>query len=200
MISLRHAIALSGGIATGKSTVSRLLKLYGYAVIDADAIAHEQLESSKNEIISVFGEEILDGENISRKKLGKIVFSDKKSLSLLEDILHPKIRTEILARSRILEESAILYFIDIPLFFEKRDCYPMINQNLLIYAPRNIQLSRLCARDNLNVNEANLRLDSQMDIEKKLKLSDYVIKNIGNIEDLTGEVERFLSQLKEQNV
>lgn len=105
-MKLRYAIALSGGIASGKSTVASLLKLYGYHIICADEIAHTILDSSAKEVIALFGDEILSADcsdcalRIDRQKLGKIVFADKVARGKLESILHPKIRKEILQQAQ----------------------------------------------------------------------------------------------------
>lgn len=217
----KNAIAITGGIATGKSTACNILKLHGYSIIDTDSIAHKALEQSKDEVVGAFGSKILECDSsidscvdshdsskdsrdlsksntrINRKKLGAIVFNDKAKLATLEAILHPKIRAEVKKQAQKLEAQGILYFIDIPLFFElkARGNGYEIPRTLLIYAPRELQLTRIQKRDNLSADEAKIRLANQMDIETKRHKADFVIENVGNIRDLQSKIEAFLKKL-----
>ena len=203
-----NAIAITGGIATGKSTACNILRLHGHPIIDTDLIAHEVLEQSKDKVVRIFGDEILDSREsgvdssesnarINRKKLGKIVFSDKEKLRLLESILHPKIRAVVKQEAQKFEAQNITYFIDIPLFYElqERGNGYEIPKVLLIYAPRNLQLDRIQRRDNLSADEAKMRLSNQIDIEKKREIADFVIENTGNVRDLQTKIEAFLRQI-----
>ncbi len=196
MESLHYAIALSGGIGTGKSTVASLLRLYGFEVIDADFIAHRLLKEKQKEVVDLFGEGILKEGEIDRKSLGARVFGDPKERARLEALLHPPIRQEILQKAQKLEAKAFPYFIDIPLFFEKRDDYPMVNQTLLIYAPRKLQVERIKKRDSLSMEEIEARLGAQMDIKEKVPMAHYILSNEGNLNDLTQEVERLIETIK----
>ena len=207
----KNAIAITGGIATGKSTVCSILKLHGYPIIDTDLIAHDVLEQSANEVVRIFGDEILDlcessddsGDShksklqINRKKLGKIVFADKEKLRILESILHPKIRECVKIEAQKLESQNIIYFIDIPLFFELQEQGRdyAISRVLLIYTPRDLQLERIQKRDNLSIDEAKMRLSNQMDIESKKQKADFVIENTGNVRDLQTKIEVFLKKI-----
>ena len=207
----KNAIAITGGIATGKSTVCSILKLHGYPIIDTDLIAHDVLEQSANEVVRIFGDEILDscessedsGDShesklqINRKKLGKIVFTDKEKLRILESILHPKIRECVKIEAQKLESQNIIYFIDIPLFFELQEQGRgyAISRVLLIYTPRDLQLERIQKRDNLSIDEAKMRLSNQMDIESKKQKADFVIENTGNVRDLQTKIEVFLKTI-----
>lgn len=214
-----NAVAITGGIATGKSTACNILRLLGYSIIDTDSIAHEALEQSKDEVLCAFGDEILECDSsdlrvdsresnkdsrdssksntqINRKKLGAIVFNNKAKLATLESILHPKIRAEVKKQAQKLEAQDILYFIDIPLFFELKargEGYEII-RTLLIYAPKELQLARMQKRDNLSADEAQIRLANQMNIETKRQMADFVIENVGNIRDLQSKIEAFLKR------
>ena len=191
-----NAYVITGSIASGKSTVVNLLKERGFSVIDADLIAHEQLEICKGEIVREFGEQILDeADKIDRKKLGAIVFNEPKKLKNLEQILHPKIKEEILSRATKLEYLGQVYFVDIPLFFEKEDRYAEFKNVAVIYAPKEILLSRLMSRNGLSLNEAKARVELQMDIEKKRKMAKFIIDNSGDRENLKPELEKFLKQI-----
>lgn len=112
-----YAIALTGGIATGKSTVASLLALNGMRVIDADTISHEILDASVSWVEETFGKEFVDGAKVNRTKLGSLIFSDEKKKRILEKFLHPKIRAEIEQRSIKQDSFKFPYLIDIPLFF-----------------------------------------------------------------------------------
>lgn len=191
-----NAYVITGSIASGKSTVVNLLKERGFSVIDADLIAHEQLEICKREIVEVFGEQILDETGkIDRKKLGAIVFREPKKLKNLEQILHPKIKAEILSKALQLERLGQVYFVDIPLFFEKKERYAEFKNVAVIYAPKELLLSRLMSRNGLNLEEAKARVELQMDIEQKKKMAKFVIDNSNDRENLKLELEKFLKQI-----
>ena len=191
-----NAYVITGSIASGKSTVVNLLKERGFSVIDADLIAHEQLEICKCEIVKAFGEQILDETGrIDRKKLGAIVFREPKKLKNLEQILHPKIKAEILSKALQLERLGQVYFVDIPLFFEKRERYAEFKNVAVIYAPKELLLSRLISRNRLSLNEAKARVELQMDIEQKREMAKFVIDNSNDRENLKLELEKFLKQI-----
>ncbi|WP_066387530.1 dephospho-CoA kinase [Helicobacter himalayensis] len=213
METLQYAIALTGCIGSGKSSVASLLKLHGYKVICADTIAHEVLESCAGEVLTRFGEEILQEDSIKqdfadktgskatnttidRKKLGALVFGDEKARKDLESILHPKIQERILTQAKELEKSCVPYFLDIPLFFESgaKARYPVAFV-AVVYAPRELCLARVKKRNNLDEKSINARLDSQIDIEKKRELADFVIINTNGIKELQSAVEDFCAQL-----
>lgn len=155
---MQFSIALTGGIATGKSTVASMLKLLGYAIIDADTIAHDVLTQHAARVIEVFGREICDvNSNIDRKKLGAVVFADPEKLHVLESIVHPIIAQTIYEKAAVLEQRKIPFFVDIPIFFEKRELFAFISKSVLVYAPPDVQLARLQARNNLSLEEAKQR-------------------------------------------
>ena len=196
MQNFPNAYVITGSIASGKSTVVNLLKERGFSVIDADVIAHEQLEICKGEIVREFGEQILDeAGKIDRKKLGAIVFREPKKLKNLEQILHPKIKAEILSKALQLERLERVYFIDIPLFFEKKERYAEFKNVAVIYAPKELLLSRLMSRNALNLEDAKARVELQMDIEQKRKMAKFVIDNSSDRENLKLELEKFLKQI-----
>mgnify|MGYP000852978752 CR=1 FL=1 len=196
MQNFPNAYVITGSIASGKSTVVNLLKEQGFSVIDADLIAHEQLEICKCEIVEVFGEQILDeAGKIDRKKLGAIVFNEPKKLKNLEQILHPKIKAEILSQALQFERLEQVYFVDIPLFFEKKQRYDEFKNVAVIYAPKELLLSRLMSRNGLNLEEAKARVELQMDIEQKKKMANFIINNSGDRENLQLELEKFLKQI-----
>ena len=191
-----NAYVITGSIASGKSTVVNLLKERGFSVIDADLIAHEQLEICKCEIVKAFGEQILDETGrIDRKKLGVIVFNEPKKLKNLEQILHPKIKAEIFCKASQVEGLGEIYFVDIPLFFEKKERYAEFKNVAVIYAPKELLLSRLMSRNALSLEDAKARVELQMDIEQKKKMAKFVIDNSNDRENLELELEKFLKQI-----
>ena len=196
MQNFPNAYVITGSIASGKSTVVNLLKERGFSVIDADLIAHEQLEICKREIVETFGEQILDETGrIDRKKLGDTVFNEPKKLKNLEQILHPKIKAEIFFKASQFECLGQVYFVDIPLFFEKKERYAEFKNVAVIYAPKELLLSRLMNRNALNLEAAKARVELQMDTEQKKKMAKFVIDNSSDMEHLKLELEKFLGQI-----
>ncbi len=197
---LKNAIALTGGIGTGKSTTIKILESQGYQILDADKIAHQLLQEHRFEIAQHFGSDILEKGILNRKKLGAIVFQNTNELKWLEDFLHPLIRECMLKKAYEkayeLEKNHQAYFLDIPLFFEVggKKCYP-VSKVVLIYAPRVLQIERLLERDKLKEAEILQRLACQIDIEQKRTMSDYIIDNSSSLKDLNKQVERFLKTL-----
>lgn len=190
----KNAIALTGGISTGKSTVCNLFKLHGFLIIDADKIAHKLLDENSAKIAEMFGAQYVDTNGkVIRKELGKIIFSNEENKLRLEALLHPLIKEEIIKQSRLFESQNKPYFIDIPLFFEKMH-YP-IPRSLVVYTPRDIQIQRLMKRDNINEEEAILKISNQWDIEKKKDLADMIIDNSKDLKNLQSEVERIMEEI-----
>ncbi len=192
-MAFEHAVALTGGIASGKSTACNLLRLYGLRVIDADAIAKEILQKEARSIAKLFGEEYLKGGEVDRKALGALIFADEEARKRLESLLHPKIREEIVRQSEAQERLGGPYIVDIPLFFET-GAYP-IERVIVVYAPRQIQKERLIEREGLSEEEAEARLNAQMDIEEKKERATYLIDNSGNLKQLQRECERVFDEI-----
>ena len=191
--TFKNAIALTGGIATGKSTACSLLKLHGFLTIDADIIAHKLLDIHSAKIAELFGEQYVDNGKVLRKDLGKIIFSNEDQKLKLEAFIHPLIAIEIEKESRIFENAGKPYFIDIPLFFEKMT-YP-ISKCLVIYTPRELQVKRLMLRDRIDEDEAKLKISNQMDIEEKKEKADFIIDNSNNLKSLQREIERVIEEV-----
>jgi dephospho-CoA kinase len=191
--SFKNAIALTGGIATGKSTVCDMLRSKGYEIIDADKVAHNMLDLHSKDIATMFGDEyVIDGK-VDRKKLGSIIFNNTNNRKKLEEFLHPLIREEIVAQADIYEGKKTPYIVDIPLYYEsgKYD----IDRVALVYAPKQIQLKRLLQRDHLTDVEANQRLDSQLPIEEKREKCSFIIDNTKDLTHLKEEVEKFIKDI-----
>lgn len=189
-------MGLTGGIASGKSTVSALLVEKGARLVDADAIAREVMLPGHEVLASVaayFGSGVLlpDG-TLNRAKLGDIVFRDPEALKALNGLTHPAIRRITRERMEAFEreDSSRLVAVDIPLLYESGQ-EEMFERILVVYAPREVQLERLIKRSGLTKEQAEARLDSQMDIEVKKAKADYVIDNSGE----PGETRRQIDDL-----
>lgn len=189
-------IGLTGGIATGKSTVSQMLVARGAALIDADVVARRIMEPGHSvlaKVVERFGETVLlaDGQ-LNRKRLGEIVFSDAVERKALEDITHPAIRREMKAELEALERNnpERLVVADIPLLYESglENLYEKI---MVVYIPRSLQLERLMQRDGLTLQQAELRLAAQMDIEEKRRRADILIDNSRSYEETEGQIDAF---------
>ncbi len=195
-MAFEYAIALTGGIATGKSTVASLMLLNGIRVIDADTIAHQILEAHAPWVEATFGSAYLRNGSVNRTELGKLVFANEEKKALLEQFLHPKIREEIERQSVEQDRFQFPYLIDIPLFFEKKG-YD-INESVVVYTPKDVQLERFMKRNGFSKEESLRRIESQMDIEKKKALATYVIDNSNNLKHLQQECEDFVEIIKAQ--
>lgn len=194
-MAYEYAIALTGGIATGKSTVASLLSLNGMRVIDADTISHEILDDSYEWVRQAYGDEYLNGTKVNRAKLGAHIFSDAEAKKTLEAFLHPKIKTEIEKRSEKQDSFKFPYLIDIPLFFENSN-YD-IKESVVVYTPADIQLERFMKRNGYSKEESLKRIASQMPIDEKKSKATWVIDNSKNLKHLQNEVEQFVQKIKE---
>ncbi len=188
-----YAIALTGGIATGKSTVASLFMMHGFLTIDADKIAHKILDDNTTIISNLFGSKYIVNNKVDRKNLGNLIFNDSEEKQKLERFIHPLIKQQIIFDARIFEQQRKPYLIDIPLFFENNN-YDIKN-SIVVYAPREIQISRLMDRDSSKEEDAISRINNQMDIEEKKLLSNYIIDNSLNLKNLQKEVERIKKEL-----
>ena len=195
-MAYEYAIALTGSIATGKSTVASLLALNGMRVIDADSISHEILDASVLWVKDTFGEEYVNGSKVNRTKLGEYIFSNAEAKKTLEDYLHPKIKAEILKRSEKQDTFKFPYLIDIPLFFENNN-YD-IETSVVVYTPKDVQLERFMKRNGYSKEESLKRIATQYDIDEKRDRATWVIDNSKNLKHLQQEVEDFVAIIKDK--
>jgi dephospho-CoA kinase len=186
--NFENAIVLTGGIATGKSTVASLFMLYGFLTIDADKIAHKLLDLNYKEIENIFGSEYVKDGKVIRKELGNLIFNNFEEKKKLENFIHPLIKEEIINEAKVFEQNKKPYLIDIPLFFESKN-YD-IEKSIVVYTPKDIQVQRLMDRDKSTYEDALTRINNQMDIEDKKDLATYVIDNSFDLKNLQNEVER----------
>ena len=180
-------IGITGNIACGKTTVENILKSKSYKVLDTDIVGHELLKNNEQVIKSFREYDIMEGSEISREKLGKIVFNDKSKLELLNSILHPQIREKIeeFFRANSKEECV---FVSIPLLFEA-NMQDMFDKIVFIYADDEIRFNRLMKRNGYTKEYAQKRLNSQAPQDEKLNKSDIVIYNNSSIDELKQKIE-----------
>ena len=192
---------LTGGIATGKSTVANIMAEAGAHVIDADRIAKDVVKKGLpawKEITEYFGKEILgsDGE-IDRERLGDVVFGSKDKLEVLNKIVHPRVFEEMAREMDEVKQRApdSIVILDIPLLIET-GIHKLLSNVILVYAPERIQLARLMARDNIPKEAALKRIRSQMPIEQKKAFANYIIDNSSDIEHTRIMTLEVLERLK----
>ena len=198
-------IGLTGGIGTGKSTVSQILKEKNFPVIDLDVISHEIIKFPKvvEKIVENFGKEVLEYNNtgnwiISREKLGRVIFGNREKRLILNSIMHPEILH--IMREKILEckkENKII-FVEIQLLFEVK-WEKEFDYILLVSAEKETQIKRILTRDKRSKEEALSIINSQMSLNEKKTRSDYVIENDGNIQDLERKIDGFLKKVIFEN-
>lgn len=199
-------IALTGGIATGKSTVARMLTELGAVVVDADAIVHE-LQSPGSpllpEIAEAFGDAVLDADGaLDRAALADIVFGDAEARRRLERLVHPRVGTRMQARAEAAARSgAPLVVLDIPVFFESRRgatggaSGAPFDAVVVVYAPEALQVERLMERNGFEREEAERRVRAQIPIEEKRAAADHVIDNSGSLEETERQVRDLYERL-----
>lgn len=195
-MSFKNAIALTGGIASGKSSVCSLLQMYGFKIIDADKVAHLILDMQVDKISNIFGKEYIKRGRVNRKKLGSLIFANKLERLKLEALLHPLIKKEIQKQASFCESKSVPYIVDIPLFFENQN-YD-IAEVIMVYCTKEQQLQRLVNREGLSKKEATDRIGSQMSIDDKKSLATFVIDNRKDLKHLQDEVENFVEYIRKK--
>lgn len=180
-------IGLTGGIASGKSTVAKMIRELGIPVIDADQIARDVVkvgEEAYKQIVQTFGQEILqENGEIDRAKLGAIVFHNEQERKKLNAIVHPAVRRRMLAEKKAyVQKGAKTVVLDIPLLFESELTH-LIDKIIVVYVDDDVQLDRLMKRNGFSKEEALARIRAQMPLREKVKKADAVIDNNGTIEE-----------------
>lgn len=191
-------IGLTGSIASGKSTVAKMLKEYGFPIIDADVVARLVVEPGMptlKKIVEVFGEEVLtDTGEMNRKKVGSIIFHDVEKRQMLNNIIHPAIRQEMIRqRDEYIANGERTIVMDIPLLFESKLQY-FVEKILVVSVTEEVQLKRLMERNELTEEEASARISSQLPLSEKEKGADAVIYNNGTIEETKKQLEKILQE------
>jgi dephospho-CoA kinase len=190
-------VALTGGIASGKTTVANLFAAHGVPLVDTDLIAREVVEPGQPALAAVaaaFGTDVLDPEGrLDRRRLREIIFSDASARGRLEAILHPAIRAEMERQSAAAANSGPYQVLVIPLLAEggRRD---HVDRVLVVDTPESVQVARLMARDAVTREQAEASLRAQATRAARLDMADDVVTNTGRIEDLRDQVETLHSQ------
>ena len=193
-------IGLTGGIASGKSTISNYLRSLSLPIIDADVearLAVDKGEPGYSKIVEHFGTEILleDG-SLNRAKLGEIVFRDEKQRAVLNGIVHPEVRNRMNKKqNEAIAQRHMAVILDIPLLFENK-LDSTVNKTILVYVDTETQISRLIDRNKLSFEQAKLRIEAQMPLQEKKALADRIIDNNGTVEDSQAQALQILHDWK----
>ena len=180
-------IAITGNIASGKSQVEKFISDKNYPVYDTDKIAHKILE----QITDFYGYDVFADGKIDRKKLGELVFSSPDLKKKLEEIIHPKVKEEIL---KIFEKDYPIVFISIPLLFET-GFDKLFDKIIFVQCDDEIRLHRLIERNKITKSQALNRMNSQQAQDEKIKKSDYILYNNSTITDLEAQVALLLTNI-----
>ena len=191
-------IGITGGIASGKSTVTEFLRQKGFQVVDADAVVH-QLQKPSGRLYQVlvehFGEKILlENGELNRTLLASLIFSNPEEQEWSKRTQGEIIREELDALRNQLAQTEALFFMDIPLLFEQ-DYASWFDETWLVYVNRDVQLERLMKRDQISKEAAESRLNSQWPLERKISLSSHSLDNNGNQEQLIAQVVQLLDEM-----
>ena len=191
-------IGITGGIASGKSTVTEFLRQKGFQVVDADAVVH-QLQKPGGRLYQVlvehFGEKILlENGELNRPLLASLIFSNPEEQEWSKITQGEIIREELAALRNQLNQTEALFFMDIPLLFEQNYA-SWFDETWLVYVNRDVQLERLMKRDQISKEAAESRLNSQWPLERKISLASHSLDNNGNQEQLIAQVVQLLEEM-----
>ena len=191
-------IGITGGIASGKSTVTEFLRQKGFQVVDADAVVH-QLQKPGGRLYQVlvehFGEKILlENGELNRPLLASLIFSNPEEQEWSKRTQGEIIREELAALRNRFAQTEALFFMDIPLLFEQNYA-SWFDETWLVYVNRDVQLERLMKRDQISREAAESRLNSQWPIEGKISLASHSLDNNGNQEQLIAQVVQLLEEM-----
>ncbi|MBO8141741.1 MAG: dephospho-CoA kinase [Firmicutes bacterium] len=193
------AVGLTGGIASGKSTVAAMFSDLGAAVVSADQIAREVVEPGEPalaEIRRVFGPDVFTaGGQLDRRKLGAIVFAHPDRRRALESILHPIIRQRLANRIQAAKDQGRIVVAEIPLLGERPASRKLVDTTVVVYVDRETQLARLIGRDGFSRGEAEARLAAQLPLDEKARMADFVIDNRASREETRLQVVRVWEEL-----
>ncbi|HDJ2890125.1 TPA: dephospho-CoA kinase [Staphylococcus aureus] len=190
-------IGLTGGIASGKSTVSELLSVFGFKVVDADKAAREAVKKGSKglaQVREVFGDEAIDenGE-MNRRYMGDLVFNHPEKRLELNAIIHPIVRDIMEEEKQEYLKQGYNVIMDIPLLFEN-ELENTVDEVWVVYTSESIQMDRLMQRNNLSLEDAKARVYSQISIDKKSRMANHVIDNLGDKLELKQNLERLLEE------
>lgn len=188
---MHFRVGLTGGVASGKSTVSHLFAELGVTIIDADLIARQLLEKNTDcfkQVVQLFGDKVLlDNGEINRSFLRELIFTDAAAKQAVEQIIHPNVRKQMLATAARSETPYCILVV--PLLIEA-DMLDLVDRTLVVDIPEPLQLQRLCQRDGLTEQQARRMLDSQASRDERLQAADDIIDNQGDTDTLQKKVKQ----------
>ncbi|KAI1289469.1 Dephospho-CoA kinase domain-containing protein [Halotydeus destructor] len=194
-------VGLTGGIATGKSTVSKIMTEEGVPVVDADLIARQVVEPGKPAWLAIknkFGLEVLtESGSIDRAKLGQLIFNNEAKRTELNKITHPAIYREMLSRCfNLMIQGHQFAVLDLPLLYESNYMTRFLHKIVVVRCSAEQQLNRLMERNTFTIEEAQSRIDSQMNLNEKCRRANYVINNGLSVEETRKQVKDILAELR----
>lgn len=196
-------IGLTGGIASGKSTVTKLLIDKGVKVLDADQIVRQMQQPNTKllkQLAEVFGDQmILEDGHLNRQELGQLIFNDKRAKETLDQIMKPLIREKLLEEIeevKIHQESMVV--LDLPLLYEF-ELQSLVDDTIVVYVSRETQVRRLMERDQIDEAYALAKINSQMSLDKKRELANFVLINEGTMSELRTQFETLYETLKQMS-
>lgn len=194
-------LGLTGGIATGKTTISNYLKTKRIPVLDADEYARKVVGPGTpglTDIVNTFGKQVLQSDDsLNRKLLGQIIFNDMTARQKLNDITHPRIQQMMTDElQKLAKGKTSLVILDIPLLLENHNIAGA-DAIMVVTVPESIQLNRLMQRNNLTKEEAQRRIDAQMPLSEKEKLADFIVDNSGTIANTLTQVDKVIQNITE---
>ena len=196
---MKPVVGLTGGIASGKTTVSEMFADLGIPIVDADDLAREVVEpgtSGLRAIVAEFGPDVLDSDGrLDRKKVGDLVFNDEAARATLNDILHPRIGAAGAQRIASYEDHQAPYVIYEAALLVETGSHTAFPALIVVSAEESVQRLRLIARDGYTVQEANARIESQLPLAVKVEAADYVVTNNGNLEGTRHQVSEIHEHL-----
>ncbi|MGS0972561.1 MAG: dephospho-CoA kinase [Candidatus Izemoplasmataceae bacterium] len=195
---MTKVIGLTGGIASGKSTVANLIRNLKLPLIDSDQVARDVMLKPEviKELRDTFGNDIFDDEDkLSRKTLARIIYADEDKRNRLNDIVHPLVRKEIERQLSNEYQECKLVFVDVPLLYES-GFDQIMDAVIVVYVPKDVQLSRLIKRDHIEEAYAHQKIKAQEDLEKKVKKADYVIDNSGSVDYTNRQLHQVLEEIE----
>ncbi len=193
---MRKVIGVTGGISSGKSNVISIIKRQGFKVIDCDLINHNLQKINMpiyNAIKEAFGSSyFLDNKELDRKKLGELIFHNENEKLKLNSISHPIIKEEVLKE---INKADGIIFVDVPLLYESK-FDSLCDKVICVYLNKETQIKRLMERDHIDYSYAKAKIASQMDLDQKRDLADYVIDSKGSFQETYDQVLKILEMIK----
>lgn len=199
--ALPRIIGLTGGIASGKSTVSKMFRDLGVLVIDADVVARDVVRPGSDALVDIqneFGTEVIQASGeLDRDALGKIIFSDPTARAKLNGFTHPRIAMEMLRHAQEAGESGHRIVIYDAALIVENGLHHALGGLIVVAASPTSQLARIQKRDGLNTEDAQKRIDAQLPLSKKIEVADWVIHNDGTLDQTSSQVEAVFGELRE---